>query len=163
MRAELESLSHSIYPGTVHFAGFLHRNDLARCYGLAECLVFPTHSDTWGMVVNEAIACGLPVICSRVAGCAKDLVRSNGVLVDAHDVPQLARAMHQVATNSELREQMSRRSKEISRQYSPELCAKGIAQAAIAVHGRNGFDHADFRFHEQPHRLHRSNANSGAS
>lgn len=137
MRADLESLSHSLYPGTVHFTGFLHRNDLARCYGLAECLVFPTHSDTWGMVVNEAVASGLPVICTRVAGCARDLVTTNGFVVDPRDVAQLARAMREIAITPQLRQEMALRSKELSRCYSPELCAKGIAEAAIAVSERD--------------------------
>jgi glycosyltransferase involved in cell wall biosynthesis len=136
MRPELESLAQCIYPGAVHFTGFLHRNDLARCYGLGECLVFPTHSDTWGMVVNEAIACGLPVICSRVAGCARDLVTTNGLLVEPQDVAQLARAMGQVAADPKLRNKFSMESREIRGRYSPEMCAEGIAQAAGTVFRR---------------------------
>src|SRR5581483_9267192 len=96
-RTELESRSRLISPGTVHFAGFVHRDELAGYYALADCLVFPTHSDTWGLVVNEAMACGLPLICSKIAGCAADLVKTNGLTTPPGDVQQLARAMEEMA------------------------------------------------------------------
>src|SRR5581483_8285228 len=68
LRAELETAARTIYPGHVHFAGFIHREQLPSYYSLAECLVLPTHTDPWGLVVNEGMACGLPVICTTVAG-----------------------------------------------------------------------------------------------
>lgn len=132
MRAELESMARDIYPGSVHFAGFVERDDLANYYALAECLVMPTHSDPWGLVVNEAMACGLPVICTNVAGCAADLVRENGILVEPCDSPQLARAMLAMAADSELRSSMSRESTRLIRDYSPDACAAGLAAAAVS-------------------------------
>jgi len=141
-RAEVESVARSIFPGAVHFAGFVHRDELAKYYSLAECLVFPTHTDTWGMVVNEAMACGLPIICSQVAGCAADLVRENGRIVAARDVAQLARAMQEVATDRRLREVMSGKSRELIQQYSPENCAAGLAEAAGAAFTRPDPKHA---------------------
>jgi len=137
-RAEFESVARSIFPGTIHFAGFVHRDELPGYYSLAECFMFPTHSDTWGMVVNEAMACGLPVICSRAAGCAADLVRGNGRIVAARDVQQMAAAMREVASDAELRKRMSRESEEVIQQYSPEACAAGLAEAAVSI-----FSHAE--------------------
>ena len=133
MRAELEASAREIFPGQVHFPGFVHRDELATYYSLAECLVFPTHSDPWGLVVNEAMACGLPVICTDVAGCAADLIQKNGRLVPPKDVPQLAKAMSEMATNHELRTRMSRESEILIRSYSPERCAAGIAEASLAM------------------------------
>src|SRR6266550_3066328 len=71
---ELAQQAKRINPGVVCFPGFAQREDLAGLYALAECLVLPTHSDPWGLVVNEAMACGLPIIVSSVAGCSADLV-----------------------------------------------------------------------------------------
>jgi glycosyltransferase involved in cell wall biosynthesis len=136
MRAELEALSRSIFPGTVHFPGFVHRDELASYYALAECLVLPTHSDPWGLVVNEAMACGLPVICTDVAGCAADLVKSNGRLVAARAPRRLADAMREIATDPELRDHMSRESRKLVRSYSPDLCATAISEAALAMQRR---------------------------
>jgi len=129
MRSELESRARDIYPGTVHFAGFVQRDDLADYYALADCLVLPTYSDTWGMVINEAMAAGLPVICTRVAGCAADLVHDNGRLVPVGDASELASAMGEIARDPVLRGRMSSESRELIRGFSPEICAAGLAQA----------------------------------
>jgi glycosyltransferase involved in cell wall biosynthesis len=136
LRPELESIAKSISPGTIRFAGFAQRDELASYYGLADCLVFPTHSDPWGLVVNEAMACGLPVICGQSAGCAADLVKANGRLIDSRNVDQLVHAMQEIATDVDLRRQMSRESLKIIRNYSPERCASGIGQAALAYCSR---------------------------
>ena len=136
LRSELESQSRVVSSGGVHFAGFVHRDELASYYALADCLVFPTHSDTWGLVVNEAMACGLPVVCSDVAGCAADLVKANGLPIAPRNVQQLARAMERVAKDPGLREEMSDRSRQLITCYSPELCASGIAKAAISAYFR---------------------------
>ena len=138
LRAELQAAAQSIFPGCVHFAGFVDRDDLASYYSLAECLVLPTHSDTWGMVVNEAMACGLPVICTRIAGCAADLVRANGLLVSPRNISELAAAMQKMAADSGLRARMSVESRRLIQNYSPEYCADGIAGAALSVGSQRG-------------------------
>jgi glycosyltransferase involved in cell wall biosynthesis len=131
--AELERRAAGITPGVIQFPGFAQREVLAHYYALAEAFVFPTHSDPWGLVVNEAMACSLPVICSSAAGCAEDLVtdRWNGRLVPAHDPEKLRQAMEELACDSNLRAEMGRRSRERISQYSPENCATGIANAAL--------------------------------
>jgi glycosyltransferase involved in cell wall biosynthesis len=131
LRAELESSTRCIFPGAAHFPGFVHRDELAAYYTLAECLVLPTHSDTWGMVVNEAMACGLPVICTDVAGCAADLVKANGRIVAPENAQQLAAAMLEISSDSHLRNRMSQESRNLIRRYCPQSCAEGIAEAAI--------------------------------
>ena len=139
LRSELESRSSLISPGWIHFAGFVHRDELAGYYALADCFVFPTHSDPWGLVVNEAMACGLPIVCSEIAGCAADLVKANGLTTAPGSVQELARAMEGLAKDASLREKMSAHSKQLITYYSPELCASGIAKAAIsACRGRQG-------------------------
>src|SRR5258707_11054055 len=90
-REELAQRAKRISPGVVCFPGFAQREDLAGIYALAECLVLPTHSDPWGLVVNEAMACGLPIIVSSVAGCSSQLAdhRLNGSVVTAPHARQL--------------------------------------------------------------------------
>jgi glycosyltransferase involved in cell wall biosynthesis len=133
-RYALSSLAARINPGRVHFAGFVHREDLPAYYALADALVFPTHTDPWGLVVNEAMACGLPVICSRAAGCAEDLVRDqwNGRLVCPGDTESLASAMHELGGDASFRSAMGARSQEQIAEYSPEACAAGMAAAALS-------------------------------
>ncbi len=135
---ELMRRSRTIIPGAVQFAGFVQREELARFYGLAETFIFPSHSDPWGLVVNEAMACGLPVIASEQAGCTADLVedQENGRVVASADVNQLAAVMNQVASDSGKRYQMGIKSKERILRYSPEACAAGIASAVLSCGGR---------------------------
>jgi glycosyltransferase involved in cell wall biosynthesis len=57
------------------FTGFLNQTEISRAYVAADCLVLPSdHGETWGLVVNEALASGLPCLVSDACGCAEDLV-----------------------------------------------------------------------------------------
>jgi glycosyltransferase involved in cell wall biosynthesis len=137
-RTELVRRASLIAPGQVRFAGFVHREQLARYYALAEVFVLPSHTDPWGLVVNEAMACGLPVIASDAAGCTRDLVENNwnGRVVRRGDVTQLASAMEELGQDPAVRVQMGNRSRERILRYSPEACADGIARAALSVRVR---------------------------
>lgn len=133
-RRELQLRARGIAPGWVQFAGFAQREELAAYYALAETFVFPTHTDPWGLVVNEAMACGLPVIATEAAGCTLDLVQDawNGRVVCARDVAQLTTAMEELAGNSSLRSRMGEHSRERIQRNSPEACAAGIAGAVLS-------------------------------
>lgn len=128
---ELVERAAQIVPGTIQFLGFVHREELPEVYALAEGLIFPTHSDPWGLVVNEAMACGLPVIVSSVAGCALDLVQDggNGFVIQPGDVSQLAVAMARLAGDSQQRREMGIRSRERVEAYSPDAWANGMVEA----------------------------------
>src|SRR5439155_17734487 len=141
LRAQLQAAAQSIFPGCVHFAGFVDRDELATYYSLADCLTLPTHSDTCGMVLNDAMACGLPVICTRIAGCAAALVRSNGLLVSPSNISELGAAMQEMASDSAWRARMSVESRRLIQNYSPEYCADGIAGAALSVGSQRSEEH----------------------
>jgi glycosyltransferase involved in cell wall biosynthesis len=131
-RNELMKNATKTCPGTIVFPGFAQRDQLAAFYALAEVLVFPTLSDPWGLVVNEAMACGLPIIATDVAGCTADLVRDgeNGYVVASGNVDQLAEAMAAFARDPHLASQMGERSATLIEGFSPEGCAAGLARAA---------------------------------
>lgn len=140
-RVELARRAKDVASCAIRFPGFIQRDELPAYYALADALVFPTHSDPWGLVVNEAMASGLPIICSDVAGCAADLVEvtpgreSNGYIVPARDIERLAHALRDVAENPENRRRMGHNSKERIARYSPLACAQGIAQAVMSLQG----------------------------
>ncbi|MBZ5653926.1 MAG: glycosyltransferase family 4 protein [Acidobacteriia bacterium] len=123
-----------IEPGVICFPGFVQREDLAGLYGLAEALTLPTHSDPWGLVVNEAMACGLPIVVTNVAGCASDLVVEgwNGCVVPPADPSRLSAAIRSLLSQPEMTRQMRARSLERIQAYSPQRCADGLAAAAFA-------------------------------
>ncbi|HUE89991.1 MAG TPA: glycosyltransferase family 4 protein [Vicinamibacterales bacterium] len=80
----------------VRFLGFTNQGDLGRVYGIADALVLPsTWAETWGLVANEALACGVPIIVSDQVGCAPDLVVSGqtGSMFRCGDVSSLRRAI----------------------------------------------------------------------
>ncbi|HVI08330.1 MAG TPA: glycosyltransferase family 4 protein [Candidatus Binatia bacterium] len=135
-RAALERQASHI-EGDVRFYGFAHREDLPEFYALGDALVFPTYSDTWGLVVNEAMACGLPIIATDVAGCAADLVKDgeNGFVLPPHDPARLALLMTRMAEDCGCRAEMSARSRELVSAYSPEAWAEGMVEGVKAVLG----------------------------
>lgn len=136
-RQQLEQQASSISPGVIKFASFVQRDQLAAYYALADMLILPTHSDPWGLVVNEAMACSLAVILSHVAGCAADLVKKNwnGMLVPPRDVPSLAGAMQSLADQPELCRAMGAQSKQHISYHSPAAWSAGIARAMAATRG----------------------------
>jgi len=96
-------------------AGFVNQEQLPAFYGASDCLVLPSEYEPWGLVVNEAMACGLPIIASDKVGCAADLVRprENGLIYRCGDMGALAEALHVVARDARRRRRWGRRSREI--------------------------------------------------
>jgi glycosyltransferase involved in cell wall biosynthesis len=139
-RRQLEEQASRISPGVIRFAGFVHREQLPTYYALAEMLILPTYTDPWGLVVNEAMACGLPVIVSDVAGCAVDLVTEdwNGKIVPARDVATLAAAVRMMAEDPERRALMALNSSRRILSYSPKLWSAGILEMVQKVGTRRG-------------------------
>jgi len=132
--SELRKRASQIPDGQICFAGFVQKDGLVPYYVLADALVFPTHSDTWGFVVNEAMACRLPVIASSVAGCVADLVEDgwNGRVVPPRRPAAWAEVMTEFAKSGQQLKQMAEHGRQRIREYSPEACANGIAEAVRA-------------------------------
>jgi len=133
--AELQARAATVTVGSVQVAGFAQREKLAKYYGLADVLVMPTHTDPWGLVVNEAMACALPVAVSTAAGCTADLVFEgwNGYLFPAGNTAYLASILKRVAEDDVQRAKMGKHSRERIKKYSPAACADGIATAALSA------------------------------
>jgi glycosyltransferase involved in cell wall biosynthesis len=134
-RQKLEDRAAAISPGMIRFAGFAQRENLADYYAMAEALILPTYSDPWGLVVNEAMACRLPVIVSSVAGCAADLVKSswNGWLLPPKDVPSLHAAMVRLVTQPDLSKNMGSNSGDHIAHFTPEIWAKSVEATVKTV------------------------------
>jgi len=83
----------------VTYLGRLSGDDVWRAYLAADFLVLPSLFEPWGLVVNEAMACGLPVIVSDRVGCADDLVPhgETGLVIGAGHEIELASAIQQLA------------------------------------------------------------------
>jgi glycosyltransferase involved in cell wall biosynthesis len=69
-----EQTEHTAVLPPASFAGFLNQSEITQAYVAADCLVLPSdYGETWGLVVNEALASGLPCLVSQACGCAEDL------------------------------------------------------------------------------------------
>jgi glycosyltransferase involved in cell wall biosynthesis len=116
----------------IQFLGAQPYEQLPILYGLAEAFILPSWFETWGLVVNEAMAAGLPVIVSANAGCVHELVRcnSNGYTFYPGAVDWLARLMMTLAGSDQRREEMRQCSQKIISDWDLARFASGILSAA---------------------------------
>lgn len=117
----------------VYWPGFRQIEELPRFYAHAGAFVHASTTEQWGLVVNEAMASGLPVIVSNRCGCAPDLVKegTNGWTFDPLDEAALAGLLERVATLDDAeRTRMGQASREIIADWGPERFASGLKAAA---------------------------------
>lgn len=105
LRPELEKLAAEIAPGLVKFLGFRNQTELPVLYDLCDLFVLPSIFEPWGLVVNEVMNAGRPVIVSDKVGCGADLVRhgGNGDVFPAQDVDSLAATLRAWLTDARKR------------------------------------------------------------
>ncbi len=120
----------------VVFAGFLNRSRISEAYAAADALVLFSRSETWGLVVNEAMNFSLPIVVSSAVGCAVDLVEDgrNGYVVDVDDVNGLASALESLL-EPERRAELGRRSLELVGRWNYDDARDGIVAACEAAAG----------------------------
>jgi glycosyltransferase involved in cell wall biosynthesis len=119
--------SHVLLPGFKQYA------DLPTYYALAGAFIHASVVEQWGLVVNEAMASGLPVLVSNRCGCASDLVQQgqNGFTFDPDDVESVAGIMQRISNmETETREALGRESERIVAEWSPKRFADGLHHAA---------------------------------
>ncbi len=116
----------SVAPENTVFKDYLRGEAKFREYLNADLFVLPTIRDPWALTVNEAMACGLPVICSNRAG-ARDLISGNGFVVDPYSEDQLYNALNTFVRDRGLVKKMGRKSMEIIADYTIEKSAEQIA------------------------------------
>jgi glycosyltransferase involved in cell wall biosynthesis len=106
-----ETLAESL-PDAI-FTGYLRGQDLAAAYASADVFAFPSTTDTFGNVIIEAQASGVPVVVSD-AGGPKELVTKdrNGIVTKSYDVDDFTRALRELVVNTELRQEMGSHARE---------------------------------------------------
>jgi glycosyltransferase involved in cell wall biosynthesis len=115
----------------VHFTGFVNQAEMPALLAAADVFVFPSTGEPWGLIVNEAMAVGLPVVVGERCGCAPDLVipGSNGFLVGDGDLDGLTNAMRQLATDPALRARMARASRDLIANWGLYQTWQGVRAA----------------------------------
>lgn len=127
-RESLEARAAMCPPGSVAFVGRVDYQELPLYIGCGDVLVVPSWKEPWGLVINEGMACGLPVIASQECGGAVDLVRDNenGICLSELNVSYLYGAMEQLADSATRRLRMGRRSEEIIAPWTYEESVSGF-------------------------------------
>lgn len=115
----------------VKVVGFKNQTELPRFYDLCDVFVLPSMHEPWGLVINEVMNAGKPVIVSEQVGAGPDLVKDgiNGYVVKLGDVSTLARRIATVISNPELAERMGAESKKRISEWSFNEDASGLIDA----------------------------------
>ena len=117
---------------TIRFVGHVADEEKARCYLQADIFVLPTEHDTWGLVVNEAMYYGLPMVVSDAAG-ASELITDNGIVFESGNEEMLREALTRLIEDGELRKKMGGSSKARIAGYGAEYAANEFLKVITYV------------------------------
>jgi len=136
MRPELKNLRSELgLEDCVQMPGFKQYEELPAYYAAAGAFIHASTTEQWGLVVNEAMASGLPVLVSNRCGCAADLVKEgeNGWTFDPTNEEQIAELMLKIASDETRRKEMGLKSSEIIAEWGPDRFASGVKSAVEAA------------------------------
>lgn len=124
----------------VHFLDFQNQRIMPAVYRLGDVFLMPSLSETWGMAINEAMACGRPVMASNKVGCAADLVLENktGITFGLHDIKKCRDFLESLYKDRDRLEEMGTSGKALIQFFSFTHIVDSIAQVVkCAVSGKD--------------------------
>ncbi len=125
-------------PG-IRFPGFRNQSELPRFFDLAAVFVLPSQYEPWGLIVNEAMSAGRPVVVSTDVGCQIDLVRDGveGAVFPTGDIPRLTEALERVLATPDTAATMGRRAGQRISSWTFDEDLAGLREAlAYVTHRR---------------------------
>jgi glycosyltransferase involved in cell wall biosynthesis len=135
LKSELEKyiIHHKI--DKVHFLKGVSWEQVPAYLALSDVLILPSYSEPWGLVVNEAMACGMPVAVSNKCGCAVDLVKEavNGYTFNPENRREISLVLDKFINNSSMIPSMGKASEVIISEYSPEQVAKEMFEGYLKL------------------------------
>lgn len=110
----------------VYFVGFKNKEELKEYYAAADIFVLPTREDIWGLVINEAMAAGLPIITTNRCGAGLELIKDNknGFLTDVEDIKSLTKRMKEILYVDCIKSKMAEETILIIKKYTIEEMVK---------------------------------------
>jgi glycosyltransferase involved in cell wall biosynthesis len=141
LAAELKSRAAALGIGdAVAFLGTKNLDEIAVMFLNLTALILPSHSEPWGLVVNESLSYGCPVVVSSACGCVPDLVLDGGTgySFEVGNVEALANAMRSVAQLSKDRNRVARKCLEVISNYTPQRAATQILDGCLRMAGDKG-------------------------
>jgi glycosyltransferase involved in cell wall biosynthesis len=134
-RAQLEAMALELGLEDVRFAGFRNQSELPRFFQLADVFVLPSRHEPWGLIVNEAMASGCPVIVSSDVGCQADLITDGieGCVYPVGDISALAQALRRVFSSYDSAATMGEYAQRRISAWTYEEDVRGLRRALAAV------------------------------
>ncbi|MFA5098670.1 MAG: glycosyltransferase family 4 protein [Candidatus Paceibacterota bacterium] len=131
LRPELEKYARDRNLKDVVFAGFKNLTETPEYYAIADIFVIPSFNECWGIVVNEAMCFGLPIIASDTVGAISDLVleNKNGLIYKTGEIENLVYCLEQLVKDDKKRQSFGKKSLEIIKNYSFDKDVEGILRA----------------------------------
>jgi glycosyltransferase involved in cell wall biosynthesis len=130
----LKKLTTELNLNNVFFVSSKPIAELPAYYAAADIFIFPTLEDGWGLVVNEAMACGKPILCSKYAGCCPELLKEdvNGYSFDPLDQEDTKKAIIKIFRKQQHElERMGEKSREIVANFNYERMVEGFKKAVF--------------------------------
>jgi len=136
--ADLPEFLHSVGSqalSRIHYEGFQAPERLAEYFAQAHVFVLPSRYDGWGVVINQALGAGMPVISSDAAGAGLDLVENNvnGMLIPSGNVDSLQHAMETIVRNTNLIREWGDNARRTARLLTPEAGAEKWLQVFMGT------------------------------
>jgi len=115
----------------VQFAGYIQPSEIQKYYAISDLFIFPTLYDPFGLVVIEALSSGLPVLCSKYAGSAFDLIKDgeNGYIIDPKDVNKMSNLIYEIMTNENRLQKLKIGALESANNFTVEKSAENFLKA----------------------------------
>jgi glycosyltransferase involved in cell wall biosynthesis len=134
LKDEARALAASLH-APIRFSGFLNQTEMPLAYAACDALVVPSRWETWGLVVNEAMACGVPAIVTAGVACAGDLVVPGvtGEVVPVHDPDALADRIARLGRDTDYRSALARNAQRHVANFTPRAAAEGTVRAIESV------------------------------
>ncbi len=112
----------------VRFFDFMNKELLFKYYQISDIFVLPTREDIWGLVVNEAMANGLPIITTDKCVAGKELINNNGYIVSVNNSSEIVQRIDELINNSSKIENYSKQSIQIIKKYTLENMAREVLE-----------------------------------
>lgn len=133
LRGELEAMVQREGVRHTIFLGFKRPGELAFYYRMADLLIHPAESEPWGLVVNEAMTYGVPVLCSPHVGAGQDLVIEDQTGYICNSPVEYVQKIHHLLNNPAHLLAMRECCRQLAASFSPEACAEGFLNAFRSV------------------------------
>jgi glycosyltransferase involved in cell wall biosynthesis len=136
-RLEMYAEQHQL--SNVRFLGFRNQSEMPQFYAIADIFVLPSAVEPWGLVINEAMCAGVPIVATDQVAAATDLIEHerNGYVYPVGNIGMLTQYLHKLLANPIQRVTMGRYSLEIISHWSYKECIDGILNALAFIHQRS--------------------------